>query len=294
VTTSHNIRLLRSALALAVGGLALAGAAPSLSAPEITGADTDVWNAANPDPTYTITASSRRLRIYWEIPGVDSGDDRSPVRLSLSKPADGQYRLIAREGSSVSVTVRQRAFRVDVTPPVVTIRRPVAGERIGQGTAVAADYSCEGALTCVGPVPPGAPLDTSAVGPVSFAVRAVDDAGNEATGLADYVVSAPRTVNARTLRPRAGARLTSRRPVLRWRGRPNARLYNVQVFRLRGTTATKVLSAFPRRARFRVPAKKVAFGERYLWRVWPYLKGGYPDTPLGLSYFDVRAPAADR
>ena len=58
---------------------------------------------------------------------------------------------------------------------------------------------------------------------------------------------------------------------------------------MRAGKSTKVLSAFPRRARLRVPAGKVAFGDRYLWRVWPYLSTGYTPKVLGLSYFDVRA-----
>jgi hypothetical protein len=89
-----------------------------------------------------------------------------------------------------------------------------------------------------------------------------------------------------------GARLATRRPTLRWRARTGARFYNVQVFRLRGDLVTKVVSAFPRRNRLRISAGRVSAGDRYRWRVWPYLAHGYQSQPLGMSYFDVRQSAA--
>jgi hypothetical protein len=314
-------------------GAALLGVVPAASAvPVISGADTDVWNAANPDPTYTITASSPRLRVYWQVPGTAFSDGRSPLRVRLGDLQDGTYRLIAREGLIFNPATVQRSFRVDTSAPSVTLTRPSAGsggdddddggddddrriDRFTQGSAVTADYRCDGAVTCAGPVAPGGALDTSRTGTFTFPVRAVDDAGNETVGEGRYEVVAatgtvltppvattpvvvtppavtrvtrPRTLHARRLLPRAGARLATRRPLLRWRAHSSAQLYNVQVFRLRGAKATKVLSAFPRSTRFRVPAKKIASGDRYLWRVWPYLAKGYPERPLGLSYFDVR------
>lgn len=312
-----------------VAGTALLAVVPAASAvPTISGADTDVWNAANPDPTYTITASSPRLRVYWQVPNTAFSDGRSPLRVRLGDLQDGTYRLIAREGLIFNPPTTERAFRVDTTAPAVTLTRPSEGsggdddddddrriDRFTQGSAVTADYRCDGAVTCAGPVPPGAAVDTSRTGTFTFPVRAVDDAGNQTVREGRYEVVAgagtvlsppvatapvvvtppavtrvarPKTLHARRLLPRAGARLGTRRPLLRWRAHSSAQLYNVQVFRLRGAKATKVLSAFPRSTRFRVPAKKIAAGDRYVWRVWPYLAKGYPDRPLGLSYFDVR------
>jgi hypothetical protein len=40
--------------------------------------------------------------------------------------------------------------------------------------------------------------------------------------------------------------------------------------------------------RFRVPARRIAWGNRYIWRVWPQLRRGYSSYPLGISYFSVR------
>ena len=328
MAVTHPIRRL-SGLALAGGALLLA-AAPAGAVPTISGSDNDVWNASEAGANYTITASSPRLRVYWQIPGVAFDDERSPARLDLGGLRDGAYRLEAREGFAFGVAAAVRTFRIDTTPPRITIRRPAAGgddddrddddrdvEVIAQGATVLADYTCEGAVSCVGSVASGAPIDTSRPGPGSFSVVAVDDAGNQVADLVEYevapgtaapaapaapavVVAAPsvtrpirpRTLNARRLLPRAGARVLTRRPLLRWRAHSSAQLYNVQLFRLRGAKATKVLSAFPRTNRFRVPAKRIAPGDRYVWRVWPYLATGYPDRPLGLSYFDARRRAA--
>lgn len=301
MTTSRATRSARALVAPVLGALACAAPA-ALGAPVISGTDADAWNATNPVPDYTITASSRRARIFWFMPGVAAGEGRSPLRVRLPRALpDGTYRLLAVEDfESDEQQVTSRAFRVDTVPPVVTIRRPLPGEVFDRGSSVAADYSCEGAVSCAGPVGTGAPLDLRSPGSLAFRVTAVDDAGNQAVGEVGYMVrervatisrfDRPRIVNARAMRPRSGVTVTSRRPTLRWRGRAGARLYNVQLYRLRGGTATKVLSAFPARSRLRIPPRKLAFGGRYVWRVWPYLATGYPRRPLGVSFFDVGRP----
>lgn len=85
------------------------------------------------------------------------------------------------------------------------------------------------------------------------------------------------------LNPSQGRRLTTRRPVLRWRDRGEAVLvYNLQIF----NRGKKVLSVFPRGGTYRVPAGRLAFDRRYVWRVWPYMKkGGYAARPLAMSWF---------
>ena len=163
---------------------------------------------------------------------------------------------------------------------------------------------------------------------MTFRVRASDGAGNESLALVDFVVGAatpvpspggappapappaepvvldtapppaaagrpvapfrPRTINARSLLPRPGGTVRTLRPLLRWRARPGARLYNVQVFRVRRGDLTKVVTAFPRVSRFRVPASRLARGGRYIWRVWPWVGDHYTRRPLGVSYFSVR------
>lgn len=105
--------------------------------------------------------------------------------------------------------------------------------------------------------------------------------------------SRPKTVNARALTPRAGVVLKTLTPTLSWKRYPKATLYNVQIFRVRGGGSVKVLSAFPRGTRFVIPRGKLVRGQRYVWRVWPYLGRvrRYTRTQLGTSYFDVSRTA---
>ncbi len=183
-----------------------------------------------------------------------------------------------------------------------------------------ARYLCAGAVTCVGTVADGARLPTDRPGPGAFAVRATDAAGNAASVSVGYVVAAPLVAaplvaappsaapagpalraglpkvgrllrHARRLSPRAGSRVTSARPLLSWSPHTRARLYNLQLFAVERRAVRKVLSAFPAGPRLRVPRRTLAPGNRYVWRVWPYLAGGYPKAPLGVSTFDVAPPA---
>jgi hypothetical protein len=62
-------------------------------------------------------------------------------------------------------------------------------------------------------------------------------------------------------------------------------LYNVQIF---SATGRKVVSAFPRSRAFPVPARRLAPGRRYVWRVWPYTRAhGYTKRPLAISWFAI-------
>jgi hypothetical protein len=99
----------------------------------------------------------------------------------------------------------------------------------------------------------------------------------------------PATRNAGALTPRAGASFTALRPTLRWPARRGADLYNVQVFSVVGEKLTKVVSSFPRNNFFKLPPNRLKPNTRYIWRVWPYINGSYPNQAIGVSYFDVKA-----
>ena len=75
--------------------------------------------------------------------------------------------------------------RIDRTPPTVVVAQPADGAVFLLHQPVTEDYACRDVLSevasCTGPVPMGAPLDTSAVGPHAFTVTAMDRAGNTAT-----------------------------------------------------------------------------------------------------------------
>ena len=305
----------RPATLLIILGAALAAPAHA-GAAGISGADGEVWNAADPAPSYTVTAA-RGSQVEWRLEGRGGGwtRGRAPLVVALDPIADGTHVLLARDrrgggddDDEGGGQVARRRFRVDTVAPRVDIGEPRTGATYALGQVVAAHYSCTGAVSCAGPA--------------SFVVRAVDDAGNGSAAAVDYAVApalaptpapaaappaAAATVvlrrtparrppvgvghlarNHRLMSPAAASRLATLRPLLRWRPRSGARLYNVQVFEVRGAAVRKVLSAFPAGPRLRVPSGTLGAGRRYVWRVWPYLRGGYPSKPIGVSTFDVR------
>jgi hypothetical protein len=101
-----------------------------------------------------------------------------------------------------------------------------------------------------------------------YFVRAVDEAGNVATGSVDVTPGA--ASKERLLAPRANAKL-SRPPLLRWRKVAKARYYNVQVFR----HGKKILSAWPSKPRYQLRRSWRYRGHRYRltggtyrWYLW--------------------------
>jgi hypothetical protein len=102
--------------------------------------------------------------------------------------------------------------------------------------------------------------------------------------------AAPPTENPKRLTPRVGAGLKGA-PVLRWQRSPRATLYNVQVFRVSGRRYIKVFTGFPRGTTLRIPKAKLAPGNRFVWRVWPYngTAKRYTPRPLGVSWFALKA-----
>jgi predicted phage tail protein len=163
------------------------------------------------------------------------------------------------------------------------------------------------------------PLTSATVGPLgsgayNFRVAQVDAAGNESASAVEAfsivgAVAARRKAplslpkqNAGRLRPRAGKRVLTRRPVLRWRGGPDATVYNLQVFRvLRKRTVAdatppvkKIYSVFPTKRRYKMPKAKMLPGTCYVWRVWPFVGRRFTGKPLGVSNFCVASRKALR
>ncbi|MCC6831090.1 MAG: hypothetical protein IT200_07060 [Thermoleophilia bacterium] len=238
---------------------------------------------ASVDDTATVTLES--------APGVPLRIDAAPPPPPvITRPADG---AAVRPGESVAA-----AYACSF-----------AGDRSGPAPAGA----CSGTVPAGDPVPSGT-TDPATWGPRPFTVTAADAAGNRTAVTVTYRIepepvlpppapagpvatppapvapagrpATPRVRNARVLRPRPGAPLP-RRGVLRWRRSGAAALYNVQVFRISGTRYVKVLSAFPRGSSLRMPARRLVPGQRYVWRVWPYLgeRRRYSAAPMGISWF---------
>ena len=107
--------------------------------------------------------------LVWEVPAADH------------RPAD--YHVTVR---GVRVNGQSRVFEYDihafdatVPPEPVTLTTPKNEAEYARGRTVLADYSCQmtDQVSCVGPVPDGAPIDTSTLGAHSFTVTATDGSG---------------------------------------------------------------------------------------------------------------------
>jgi hypothetical protein len=109
-----------------------------------------------------------------------------------------------RRGNRTTVTHSYTV--VDGDAPTIDLRTPPDGGEYTRAGEVLADYDCadeaggSGLVSCSGPVADGAAVDTSALGTHTFAVTAVDAAGNRATETHSFRVvdHNPPTVDLRT------------------------------------------------------------------------------------------------
>jgi Tol biopolymer transport system component len=129
--------------------------------------------------------------------------------LSFSGTRSFSVTAVDAEGRQATSTVTYTVF--DFTPPTIALRTPADGASYELGSHVEVSYDCtdgvggSGIRYCGGPLPSGAPLDTSRAGSFTFQVTAVDGTGNFSTATAHYDV-ADRTTPTITLRaPADGA-----------------------------------------------------------------------------------------
>lgn len=240
-------------------------------------------------------------------------------RVQLGGLADGAYtfRVVQRTSQGQETPAATRAFTVDTLVPAILQITAVpsfptlnasptfawAGTEPGAkvtwqvigvgGNTVRGPVDTLAGSSKVGPLPPGSFL---------FQVRQTDTAGNPSDWRSEPFAVAPGatvagrprlpTRNAKSLRPKVGARVLTSRPVLRWKRTKRARLYNLQIFRVGNAgKLSKVRSTFPRTNRFRPSRKrKLAPGTCYVWRVWPYIGKRFTKQPLGVSHFCVARP----
>ena len=149
---------------------------------DVAGQDTWFGIALDPDGASFWAQTATPGNVYRF--NIASGDvDRGPL---------------ASAASAFGICVKgTRTAALDNAPPSVAISAPVDGAALSQGQAVAAGYSCAddakgtGIASCSGPVPSGAPLDTASAGTKTFAVEAVDNAGNRTKRTHTYVVLPP-------------------------------------------------------------------------------------------------------
>jgi chitinase len=98
-------------------------------------------------------------------------------------------------GAEVAVYGGYRAAQ-DRTAPVASVVSPANGATFPIASNVVASYSCSDAggsdlVSCNGTVPTGSAIDTSSTGKKTFAVTALDGAGNKTTTSTSYTVVHP-------------------------------------------------------------------------------------------------------
>jgi hypothetical protein len=285
------------------------------SGPTNVAAPTFTWNGNQPSYAWSVSVGGTETSLV-----SGSGPQK---QASLPALPDGDYTFAVSQvtGPGARGAEATREFQVDtVAPPapVITARPPFPTASPSPSFAWTTEA---GAYSRWRVIAPGGgslqssdtPLTSATVGPFAngaynFRVTQVDPAGNESApalepfSIAGAVTPARRTPlalprqNAGRLRPKAGALLLTRRPILRWLAGPRGTsLYNLQVFRVsktrtvgRATPAVrKIYSVFPKARRYKMPKVKILPGTCYVWRVWPFVGNKFTGTPLGVSNFCI-------
>ena len=291
---------------------------PPTTPPTILGGPAGPTNQSAP----AFNWGGSRASSVWALLGgngaaVQTGEVGSGTgSAQLAALGDGAYtfRVLQRSSQGTESPAATRAFTVDTQSPAVLLITAVpsfptlnasptfAWAGVEASAKVAWQVIGVGGNTVRGPVVTTA--GSARVGPLPqgsflFQVRQTDVAGNSSEWRSEPFAVAPGATvaggpklpsrNAKALTPKLGARLSTGRPLLRWKATAKARLYNLQIFRVvaRGRLA-KIRSVFPRSNRFRLSnRRKLARGSCYVWRVWPYLGRSFTKQPLGVSNFCV-------
>ena len=102
------------------------------------------------------------------------------------------FTVVGADAAGNSTTVSHFYTVEDSVAPEVMVTTPADGGAYEVGSVVEADYACtdagSGVASCVGDLPVGASIDTSAVGTFSFTVVGTDVSGNETTITVSYEV----------------------------------------------------------------------------------------------------------
>jgi len=126
---------------------------------------------------YLATQSYRASRL-----NLNAGD---VVDFTVGYGTDGSYSYDTT-GLSADISL------LDTTPPVVSITTPADGATYTLNQSVIAAYACNDpdstAVTCVGTVPNGSPIDTASIGSKTFTVVGTDQANNQASKSVTYSV----------------------------------------------------------------------------------------------------------
>lgn len=148
----------------------------------VTASDETGGSGLNGAPTCTVDGSGVTLSGSagsWTFPV--SGDGSHAVSCSASDKASNS-------------NTKTDTVTIDTANPQVSITSPAANTSYLLGQSVLANFGCtdaggSGLASCVGDAPNGSAVDTSAVGPHTFAVTATDNAGNSHQGSSEYTVN---------------------------------------------------------------------------------------------------------
>lgn len=270
------------------------------------------WGGTGPTFTWSLFRSGVAAAIAGPVTGPGTSASLGPL-------AEGDYTFrlsqtnsFGRRSADVEVP-----FGVDMTAPGAPALTTRPGGATASGSPLFGWQPAEPAGTfawevragdgrviqsarTVSPQVAAGPL---VAGQYTFSVRQIDDAGNVGSPSPPdaFAVTAgatvrrslrarPATLTPRRLRPAPGARLAGKRSILRWSlGPKGTTVYNLQIFSIKPSgKIVKELSVFPRRRQFVLTQHRLKRGERYIWRVWPYLRGStVAAKPLGVSFFNL-------
>ena len=300
------------------GKFTLHTSTPPTIPPSILGGPAGPTNQTAP----TFNWGGTRASSVWSLLGADGaalqtgevGSGNGSAQLTTLGDGAYTFRVLQRSSQGAESPAATRAFTVNTKAPAILLITAVpsfptlnasptfAWSGVEAGAKVVWQVIGPGGNTVRGPVVTAA--GSARVGPLPqgsflFQVRQTDTAGNDSEWRSEPFAVAPGATvaggprlpshNAKALTPRLGARISTGRPLLRWKAAARARLYNLQIYRVasRGQLV-KIRSVFPRGNRFRLSNKRrLAKGSCYVWRVWPYLGRSFTKKPLGVSHFCV-------
>jgi probable HAF family extracellular repeat protein len=117
---------------------------------------------------------------------------KASTRISIAAEGETTITYSATDHAGNTEEPESLTVRLDKTAPSPNITTPAAGAEYKLGEMVTADYACSdggsGIDSCTGSVPVGGNIDTTSIGPKTFAVEATDRAGNAASESHDYSV----------------------------------------------------------------------------------------------------------
>jgi len=131
------------------------------------------------------------------LSGFAPGGALSATMASKTTSGEGSALTVTSDGISdmagnAATGVQSGPYKVDKTPPVVTITVPTEGAEYLLNQNVSANWSAtdapSGIDSAVGTVPSGSAIDTSSVGPKTFTVTATDKAGKTTVKTVNYCV----------------------------------------------------------------------------------------------------------